>query len=288
MTAPAISPDIVGTEAGPLTQAIDARWLMAYAAAARAHARRFFDTLHAGGPPAHPLFPVCYEWPLLVDLRERALGAAVAPYGVHATHHVVIHRPPRAGDTLVVSARVTEVVPRRAGAFVMVRLVARDGSGALVTTTDHGSVYRGVAVSGTAPPATPPAPGRPASGTGPAAEPRWTATVDVPYHDAHVYTEGARIWNPIHTDVASARAAGLAGPILHGTATLAYAVSLLVARELGGEAEAVREVTGRFTGMVPLGSSFTVRALAGGEGALAFEAVGPAGALVLSGGLLRT
>ena len=42
---------------------------------------------------------------------------------------------------------------------------------------------------------------------------------------AHVYTECARIWNPIHTDVAYARAAGLPDIILHGTATLALSVS---------------------------------------------------------------
>ena len=45
---------------------------------------------------------------------------------------------------------------------------------------------------------------------------------------AHVYTEGARIWNPIHTDAAVAARAGLPGIILHGTATLALAVSISV------------------------------------------------------------
>ena len=50
------------------------------------------------------------------------------------------------------------------------------------------------------------------------ASPRWSERVEVPYHLGHVYTECARIWNPIHTDLAVARAAGLPGPILHGTA----------------------------------------------------------------------
>ena len=35
---------------------------------------------------------------------------------------------------------------------------------------------------------------------------------------AHVYTECARIWNPVHTDTAVADRAGLPGLILHGTA----------------------------------------------------------------------
>src|SRR4029453_13565240 len=51
------------------------------------------------------------------------------------------------------------------------------------------------------------------------------------------------------------RGAGLADPILHGTATLALAVSRLVARDLDGAPERVREIRARFTGMVPLPSS---------------------------------
>src|SRR5438034_8814285 len=46
-------------------------------------------------PVAHPLFTVCYEWPVAVALRERAISAAIAPLSVHATHELVIHRPPR-------------------------------------------------------------------------------------------------------------------------------------------------------------------------------------------------
>ena len=52
---------------------------MAYAAAAGAHRPAFFDTTASGGPLAHPLFPVCYEWPLLLAIRARAIGAAAAP-----------------------------------------------------------------------------------------------------------------------------------------------------------------------------------------------------------------
>src|SRR4029077_6419959 len=53
----------------------------------------------------------------------------------------------------------------------------------------------------------------------------WSTEVAISPTLAHVYTECARIWNPIHTDRAVARAAGLPDIILHGTATLALAVS---------------------------------------------------------------
>jgi acyl dehydratase len=111
--------------------------------------------------------------------------------------------------------------------------------------------------------------------------------VEVPYHVGHVYTECARIWNPIHTDVAVARAAGLPGPILHGTATLALAVARIVARDLAGDCRSVRGIEARFTGMVPLPSTFTVHAGARDPRSIAFEAVDERGARLLSEGVLR-
>ena len=75
--------------------------------------------------------------------------------------------------------------------------------------------------------------------------------------DAHTYTECARIWNPIHTDVAVARAAGLHAPILHGTATMARAVSIATA--VAGRAPGdVRRVCARFGAMVDLGAEIRV------------------------------
>ena len=53
------------------------------------------------------------------------------------------------------------------------------------------------------------------------AQPRNEIRVPIGAGAAHVYTECARIWNPIHTDTAVTAKAGLPGIILHGTATLA-------------------------------------------------------------------
>jgi acyl dehydratase len=72
----------------------------------------------------------------------------------------------------------------------------------------------------------------------------------------HVYTECARIWNPIHTDSEYARAAGLPGIILHGTATLALSVSKIL-EKLNTE---VRRVRCRFAGMVLMPGTLTVHA----------------------------
>ena len=179
---------------------------MAYAGALGETDARYFDTTAAAGPVAHPLFSVCYEWPLAVELRERAIGEAIAPFSVHATHDVVIHRQTQ------------------------------------------------VPISGQL---------------------------------AHVYTECARIWNPIHTDIAVARKAGLPGLILHGTATLALAVSRVVARELHGDPGRVRGVAARFTGMVAMPSVVTVRGYESQRGQLPFDVVDAAGHPVLGRGVVK-
>jgi len=292
---PPIAAGIVGVEAGPLAHAIDARWLMAYAAALGETDPRYFDTEAAGAPVAHPLFPVCYEWPLALAVRAKAIDRSIDARSVHAAHRLVIHRAPRAGDVLTTMARVVAVERRRAGTLVAVRFTTLDAAGRPVTTTDYDSVYRGVDLIGNDRGAA--EPGGTGGGGGPVREPlrspapdspeiRWTEAVDVAATAAHVYTECARIWNPIHTDIAVARAAGLPGPILHGTATLALAVSRVIALDLGGDPARVHGVSVRFTGMVPLPSRFTVRGGPLDREAVAFDAIDADGRPVLSDGAL--
>lgn len=277
MTA-VIDAGIVGLQVGPVACSLDARWLMAYAAAVGETDARYYDTTAPGGPVAHPLFPVCYEWPVAVALRAKAIDASLAPRGVHTFHALSIHRPPRAGDSLRTSASVTAVQRRRHGTLVVIRYATVDHAGVPVSTTDYGSLYRGVDLRGHDA-----GPGWPTSDLD-AAGVRWTEDVSVAPQAAHVYTEGARIYNPIHTDLAAARAAGLPGPILHGTATLALAVSRVVARDLGGDAGSVRGVAARFTAMVTLPSTLTVRGCTAGGDGLAFDVLDGAGQLVLADG----
>lgn len=279
VVAPTLSAAIVGVSAGPTTQVVDARWLMAYAAALGEEDRRYFDTTSSDGPLAHPLFAVCYEWPLAVVLRQRAIGDAIAPLGVHATHHLVIHRPPRAGDALTTTARVVALHRRRAGTLVTVKFDTVDAERRPITTTFHGSVYRGVGLDEEA--GAPPQP--PVVGDGPV---RWEARAAISRHAAHLYAECARIWNPIHTDLAAARAAGLPGPILQGTATLALAVSHVVVHDLDGEPSHVREIAGRFTGRVEVPSTLTVRGRHRAADRIAFDVVDHRGDPVVGQGTL--
>jgi acyl dehydratase len=268
---------IVGTTVGPLAQVIDARWLMAYAAALGETDPRYFDT--RGALVAHPLFPVCYEWPAAVAARDCAIPPEVYARVVHATHDLTIHRTPRAGETLLTTARIIGAVQRTPGAFAVTRMETRDAAGNPVSVTDYGSLYRGVSLEGADPGMAlaldeAPLPTAPLPSVG---------EVPVAANLAHVYTECARIWNPIHTDLAVARTAGLPGLILHGTATLALSVSRALAA-CAADAARLRRVRCRFAGMVPMPSRLEVRALRTGP-MLLFE-TRCAGATVISRGAI--
>jgi len=121
------------------------------------------------------------------------------------------------------------------------------------------------------------------------ATPRVAREIPLAATAAHVYTECARIWNPIHTDPEVAKRAGLPRIILHGTATLALAISAGM-RRAGPAGPRITRIAGRFTGMVPLPSRLRVqgRRDAGTPGVLRFRATTPDGTLALDGGYLET
>ncbi len=265
---------IVGSEAGALEHPIDARWLMAYSAALGETDPRCYDTAAPHGVLAHPLFPVCYEWPVSRPIRHIPALREHFPRLVHAEHDLTLQRPVRQGDRLQTTARIVSVQARKPGAFVVFRFETRDAAGAPVSTTDFGALYRGVAVEG---------PDR-----GPSIELfdspvlESLGTFDVPANAAHVYTECARIFNPIHTDIAHAKAAGLPGIILHGTATLALSISKAL-RAFKADPRSVRRVQCRFSGMVLMPNTLQVRG-ARSESRISFETRTRDGELVASRG----
>ena len=258
-----ISAAIVGREIEPDEQQVDARWLMAYNAA-----------LGKVDAEPHPLFPVCYEWPATRQLRERAGLAPLDARLVHAQHDLIIHRKPTP-EKLRISGKVVAAVQRRPGVLVVFRFTTHGEKGDLVSTTDFSALYRDVKLEGgersIAPLEDPPKHGKPLKAVG---------DIAVAATAAHVYTDCARIWNPIHTDRAYARAAGLPDIILHGTATLALSVSRLLDEM---KIDFVRRVRCRFGGMVLMPSVLTV--LAAREGtSIAFETRNERGEAVIERG----
>ncbi len=228
-----LNSSIVGAEGESLVSEIDARWTMAYAAGLGDTLACYFNTLDPAGIIAHPMFPVCFEWAVITAMRamfERSgLTPGEARRGVHASHDLIIHRPIRPPERVHSRAIVAGIEPRKPGAFQLTKIETTAENGSPVCTSWYGSIYREVEVKGSGRMAAD-VPAVPAP-RGPAGQPVSELTIPIAAGLAHVYTECARIFNPIHTDAAVAHQAGLPAIILHGTATLALAVSCIVAAE---------------------------------------------------------
>src|SRR5579885_26368 len=258
-----LNSSIVGTAGESLLSEVDARWTMAYAAALGDELACYFNTLDPAGIIAHPMFPVCFEWAVITAMRAMFEGSGLtsgeARRGVHASHDLIIHRAIRPPARLHSRAIVAGIEPRKPGAFQLTRIETIGEDGSPVCTSWYGSIYRGVEVKG---------PGRMAAYVpvvpeprGPVKQPPREFTIPVAAGLAHVYTECARIFNPIHTDAAIAHQAGLPAIILHGTATLALAVSGIIAAESDGHPDRVRRIAGRFAAMVMMPSEIRLRIL---------------------------
>ena len=249
---------LVGTKVGSIATEIDARWTMAYAASLGDFCPSYLDTSQSAGIVAHPMFAVCFEWPAAGSIRHKARGSLSreeAVRGVHATHLTIIHRLVHPPEHLITTAEVIAIERRKPGAYEVAKFDTVDDKRAPVCTTYYGTLYRKVEVKGPDRPAEIPGLVTPSTSGPPLAEFR----IPISAGAAHIYTECARIWNPIHTDLAVAVNAGLPGLILHGTATLAMSVSRIIAAEAGGEPRRVAGIQARFGAMVLMPSEVTVR-----------------------------
>jgi acyl dehydratase len=142
----------VGAVTPAVEHHVDERWTMAYAAGLGDADGCYLDTTRADGVVAHPLFPVCLEWPVVLDARDLVprdqLPRDELVRGVHASHDLRIHRLVRPGDVLTTTATVEGVEQRRPGAYEVLRLDTVDQYGAPVCVTRMGSLFLGVEVTG--------------------------------------------------------------------------------------------------------------------------------------------
>ncbi|MBV1907072.1 MAG: MaoC family dehydratase N-terminal domain-containing protein [Pseudomonadales bacterium] len=237
---------------------VDERWLMSYMACLADKGIEYYDSERE--IVAHPLFPVCFEWPLISELRARSNRHISDGLGVvHASHDLHIHAAILASEKLITSIRVVSVTQKTSGVYETMRIETRDAHGLLLCTTFQGSMYLGEQVDSFQ------SVGDIAQDSAPAIPEvaelsqyrQYTQSIGPGM--AHIYTECSRIWNPIHTDRAVARRAGLPDIILHGTATLALAVTTIVKNELAGNFQAVTRIAARFSAMVLLPSELTIR-----------------------------
>lgn len=290
----ALASSLVGTVSETVVAETDAGWTMAYAAGLGDAWPCYLDTTREGGVVAHPMFSVAVEWPAMLQiiqaLRDAGFARGEMLRRVHATDDVIVHRLVRPPERLLTRATLAGIEHRKAGAYQLTRFDTTDQNGAPVCTTWYGNLYRDVEITGPdRAPADAPATLAPTAG---ASAGYATFTIPITPVAALVYNAGARLGNAIniHTDAATAKSAGLPGPILHGTATLAMAVSRVIAAEAGGDPARVARIHARFGAMVLMPSEVEVRLLshqrlAGGE-TVFFEVINAEGGRAIRDGFV--
>ena len=276
----------VGKSTRRFRHVAEKRWLMSYAAGIGEMSANYYDTTKE--LTVHPVFTVCPEWPVVLDAQRvegsESMTAEEARSGVHASHDVHIHRPIRPDESLYTRATITSVEQRKAGAFQMMRLETRDEESNLIVSTYQGGLSRGVSVIG-GDKAIETAPLLPEMPPGTKVGPEFAVPVST--YAAHVYTECARIYNPIHTDREVALAAGLPDVILHGTATLALTISCLIDKLLDGNAHRVKRYACRFSAMVLMPGTITLEVNGSADCHVWFSAYNTAGEPAIRGGYIE-
>jgi len=287
-----INPDSLGARAS-LSQQVDTRWVLSYAAGLGLSDPLFLDDSQPDGPCVVPMFCVCLEWEAALKARNASLrlSADELRQAVHAWQRSAFKAPIRAGMTVSTSSEVVYLRRTSAGTYVVMRYLTSDqADGSLLTDSLSGSLFRGV----------PMIPGAPDEvGVLPAlaatemldATPLSVAQRMIEPTYPHVYTECARIWNPIHTEQRVARAAGLSNILLHGTATWALAAVAIARMQAGGDRALARLelLEGQFKKPVPPGDTLNFRALSdepAGQSvrSIAFDALTGTGQTAISAG----
>ena len=253
-----LTSQLAGTPLIPFAADITLRQTTNFTAALGEKRPLYFNDETPEGPCAPPTFPVSVTWPVLSNLgsfiQARDFPKEVLVTQVHYTEHLILHRLIRPGDALEIDGEIAAILPHRAGTHAVIRLTASDQQGSPVFTEYVGAMLRGVACDGSA--GQDALPDHPS--TGPSAAAAWTSLTKVDPLAPYLYDAGADIEFPIHTSPKFARAVGLPGIILQGTATLGLAVQELIANEAQGNPCGVREIACAFTGMVLPGTVIEV------------------------------
>jgi len=267
---------------------VDTRWVLAYAAGLAFDRALCLDDARPDGPVVPPTFCVGLEWILSGD-PERAdiLGVTQDERirSVHAFQDSTFLRPFRAGTRVKVTSEIRYVKRTRPGTLAATLLMSCDAdSGDPLCESWSASIMRDVDCdveeAGTPPPYLMMRPAPPPSDAA-------RLMVGTDHGLPHIYTECARIWNPIHSERAVALRAGLPDIILHGTATWGIAAREVVRAHVNGDVRRLRRIAGRFRAPVMAGESLAIRHAAMPDGTISFEVDTEGGRTAMNGGTIE-
>lgn len=269
------------------TTLLDARRVMAYAAGINDINPAYFDDEHLDGLRVHPAIAFSLQWNARFVI-DRPANLRAARFGVHAETDLQIFLPFTPGEAVTTQGRLIARKQIKPGVFSVDRYRMTNSRGELIAQLDYNGIIRGATLEGDDTQIESVEP-RPSRKTFPE-KISWQGEIPVALHAAQQYTECADIYNPIHTEPSVAHAAGLPGPILHGSATKALALTCIVNQCFDGHPERIRRLYGQLRAMVLLGSTISVQILDivqnGIEKQVFFQVMNALGEPALSNGII--
>lgn len=198
---------------------------------------------------------------------------------VHGEHDATFHQPIRVGQTVEVRGQLERVDEKPSGIVVTSRL---EGwvEGALAVSA------RTVYFVRAARPPTSDAPRAPRAPEPAPPPPDWTTAVALTADQSLRYAAASLDDNPIHTDPATAAAAGLPGIIVQGLCTMAVSAAAAVRAAAGGDPRRVRRIAARFARPVLNGETLTLHGHTTPAGCT-FTTLDAAGRPVLAQGVIE-
>jgi acyl dehydratase len=215
-------------------------------------------------------------------MREPRFGID-ATKTVHGEHALRLHRPLPSSGTVRGTSRITSLVDKGAGRGALVyveREIVDAASNELLATVKQTVFCRadgGFGGSAVAEPAH----------AVPKRAPDDAVTLATSPQAALIYRLSGD-FNPLHSDPATARAAGFARPILHGLATFGVVGHGLVKQLCGGNPAVLQAMGGRFSAPVYPGETLQLDLWHDSPGRASFRASVPArGTVVMNNGFVE-
>jgi acyl dehydratase len=199
---------------------------------------------------------------------------------LHGEQEIRWLKPVKPGDVLFTSATVQSITDKGTGELIEIATRSLDKSAESVVEMVWGFFIRH-SKKDIKPLAAKPAEPDKKPDRAPDFELSWTVAKDQPAR----YAAASGDHNPIHTDDAIAKMAGLNGVILHGLCTMAFAQRAIIDRALSGDPGRLSRMKVRFTKPVYPGQTLTARLWVAQEKSLSFEVVNESGDPVLKDGV---
>lgn len=278
-----ISAAMIGRAGAAAVEHVEDRWLMNYAASVHDSTPVYYDNLGGKVLAGHPAYVSHLEWDAITSLHQQLheLTEDERLLGVHSYNHTLLGRAVRSGDKLTSVASVAGVEPGRSGARLTVRTETTDSDGDVIALSFTSSVFRGIHMDGDRRIPDMPMRQMPIAG----ADSHKTRQIVIDQLAPYVFSECARDYGIIHTDIDAATRAGLPGLILHGTGTIAYALSDVVHNELGDDPTVVAGFQANLRAMVLCPSQVRLDVFNDrSHGTIWFDLYTPQGGKAISGG----